>query len=515
MRIGGLASGMDIDSIVADLMKVERMPLDKLKQKKQTLEWQRDDYRDMNKLLLELDTFTFDGVMRQATFTQKTVTSSDENVVTVKNINSTSNINATIDVTRLAENAYMFGQNAITADPTFDPDGKLTNERSKLTTDFTSNTFTIQAVQKDGTLGTQVSFTIDPDEDSLNDIIDDINNSEAGVTAFYDEVTGKISLTAKNSGDVATDAEIKVTGDFLTGSLQLDSNSDIAADPDGNPLTADERGRKGKDSQFTLNGLETTRPSNTFQINGFEYTLKDTGAGVRISSTTDTDSIFEDIKSFVEKYNETIEKINDKISEERYRDYQPLTDEQKETMSDKTIELWEERAKSGLIQRDSLLSGGLSQMRIDFYSKVDGSNPDYDQLTEIGIETSSNYLEKGKLIIDEAKLKEAIAADPNAIYELFTSNGETFETKGIARRLRDTISNTISNIEKKAGKSLSSLQSYSIGKELSNISTKMDEFQDRLNQIEDRYWRQFTAMEKAIQKANSQSTYLMQQFSGV
>ncbi len=53
MRIGGLASGMDIDSIVADLMKAQRMPLDKLKQKKQTLEWQRDDYRSMNTLLLD------------------------------------------------------------------------------------------------------------------------------------------------------------------------------------------------------------------------------------------------------------------------------------------------------------------------------------------------------------------------------------------------------------------------------------------------------------------------------
>src|SRR4051812_20889711 len=53
MRISGLASGMDIDSIVSDMMKIKRMPLDKLKQQKQTMEWQRDDYRAMNTLLLD------------------------------------------------------------------------------------------------------------------------------------------------------------------------------------------------------------------------------------------------------------------------------------------------------------------------------------------------------------------------------------------------------------------------------------------------------------------------------
>lgn len=507
LRIGGLASGMDIDSIVTDLMKAERIPLDKMTQQKQTLEWQRDDYREMNTLLLELDTFIFDGVMRQATFTQKTVTSSNENEVSVNNINSTSNINATINVSRLAENAYMVGQNDIRANTNFDPAGKLADERANLATDFTSNTFIIQAVQNDGTLGEEISFTIDPAEDSLNDIISDINNSGAGVTAFFDEQTGKVSLTANNTGNVVSGAEIIVTGDFLTGSLQLDGDSDTAA--------ANSRGRVGVDAQFTLNGLTTTRASNTFNVNGYEYTLKAaSGTDVRVSSTTDTDRIFEDVKSFVDKYNEIIEKINDKISEERYRDYKPLTDEQKEVMSDKEVELWEERAKSGLLQRDSLLSSGLSQMRMDLYSKVDGTgSTDYDQLTEIGIKTSSNYRENGKLIIDEKKLKEAIQADPDAVYKLFTSDGSTFETKGLARRLRDTIDTTMDNIAAKAGKSLSTLQSYSIGKQLSNLSTEMDQFQDRLNQIEDRYWRQFTAMEKAIQQANQQSAYLMQQFS--
>ena len=74
LRISGLASGMDIDSIVTDLMKAERIPLDKIQQKKTYTEWQRDDYRTMNTALSELDTLIFEGIGKQASFNKKTVT---------------------------------------------------------------------------------------------------------------------------------------------------------------------------------------------------------------------------------------------------------------------------------------------------------------------------------------------------------------------------------------------------------------------------------------------------------
>ena len=77
MRIGGLASGMDIDSIVADLMKAERMPLDKLKQKKQVLEWQRDDYRSMNTLLLDFRS-ELTQMKLSSKYRARTTTSTDE-----------------------------------------------------------------------------------------------------------------------------------------------------------------------------------------------------------------------------------------------------------------------------------------------------------------------------------------------------------------------------------------------------------------------------------------------------
>ena len=97
LRIGGLASGMDIDGIVSQLMTAERMPLDKIEQKKIYTEWQRDDYRTMNTALSELDNMLspWKGVGTQAAFIKKPVTVSNEDAISVKNVNSTSNFSGT------------------------------------------------------------------------------------------------------------------------------------------------------------------------------------------------------------------------------------------------------------------------------------------------------------------------------------------------------------------------------------------------------------------------------------
>src|SRR4030095_6843398 len=111
LRIGGLASGMDIDGIVSELMTAERMPLDKIEQKKIYTEWQRDDYRTMNTAIKEFRDFLSvdkDGVGRQATFIKKTVAVSNNNVLSVENVNSTNNFSGTINkVTQLAKVATM------------------------------------------------------------------------------------------------------------------------------------------------------------------------------------------------------------------------------------------------------------------------------------------------------------------------------------------------------------------------------------------------------------------------
>ncbi|CAM3951946.1 flagellar hook-associated protein 2 [Mesobacillus thioparans] len=494
IRIGGLASGMDIDQIVSDLMKAERMPLDKLTQKKQYLEWQRDDYRDMNKSLLEMDQLIFDGVLRKASFVQKTVSLSNPGALSIRNINSTADFSGTVQVNRLASAASMYsnGQSAIDPSKTMEGNG------------IDVQTLKIQAIGKDGNLGAAKEIKIES-TDTIDMVISKINN-QSDVSAYFDKATGKLSIISKNTGDIVGNSEISLDsdGNFWTA-MNMDANSEAAI--------ANNVGKGGVNASLTYNGMPIERPTNTFTINGVEFSLKAvTTEPVSFSSATNTDAIIETIVKFVDKYNSLIEKMKGELEEKRYRDFQPLTKEQKESMDEKEIERWEEKARSGTLRGDSVLSGAMNKMRLDLYSVVSGL-VGKNQLAEIGIKTSSNYMDGGKLIIDQTKLKAALSENPNAVYDIFAKDGATTEEKGLGRRLRDTIKSTMLNIEKRAGKASSTNNAFTLGRNLTSIDSQINRFEDRLIKVEDRYWRQFTAMEKAIQKANSQSAYLMQQFS--
>ncbi|SFC24243.1 flagellar hook-associated protein 2 [Bacillus sp. OV322] len=495
VRISGLASGMDIDSMVKQLMTAERMPLDKLNQKKQTMEWQRDDYRDMNSTLLDLDTTIFNGVGKQSSFIKKNVTISDSNMISVRNVNSTSDFSGRIEVKELASPASITSKTAT----------NVTDSTAKLTV-LAGKTITVQAITKDGTLEDKpFSYTIKAD-DTLDSVISQIN-SNSGVTAFFDQNTKQVSFTAKNTGQTSGGKEIIFTGDeFFKNTLNVDL--DNATSTLGNSV-------QGKNATIVYNGLQTTRSSNTFQINGVEITLKQKTAvntPVTFSSAPDTDAILDTITKFVTKYNDTIKKIKDKTDEPKYRDYLPLTQEQRTSMKDDEIKLWEDKAKSGTLRNNSVLSSSLTKMRSSLYTSVPGTQT-FSQLSAIGITTTSNYLDGGKLTIDEDKLRAAIAKDPNAIYNLFNKDGATSADKGLARRLRDDIKGTMTDIESKAGKTSSVNNTFTIGKLLNSIGTQITSFQDKLTSTETRYYNQFNAMEQAIQKANSQSGYLTQMLS--
>ena len=348
--------------------------------------------------------------------------------------------------------------------------------------------------------------------DSLNSVINKVNSSSVGVTMFYDSFSDKMTLTRSQTGDFNSGGSEIVTSGQLNTAFQFGASTESG----------------GSNAVFVVNGLETQRNSNTFEMNGVSITLKQTftnntaedptltySAPVNISVNKNTDEIYNNIKGFIDKYNELIDKIGKKVSEDRYKDYTPLTDTQKEQLSDKQQEQWEEKAKSGLLRRDSTLSSLLSSMRTDFYGAVnsDSVSPSYKQLTSIGISTKP-YAREGKLEVDEAKLKKAIEEDPESVEKLFNATGSTYEQKGIAQRLYDTVNKTIDTLTTKAGSAfITNNNSFAIGKQLNTINDQIDRFEDRMKSVEDRYYRQFTAMEKAIQQANSQSANLATIFS--
>jgi len=587
MRISGLASGLDTEKMVTDLMNAHRIPLDKITQKKQYLEWQLDDYRTTNRQLFDFSKKTFDTMILSTSFAAKTVNISSPNDVAIRNMGSTSDFSGTIKVDQLAKNATLQSSGSIKfgGEELGNPPVMVMQSENTTLADLkiSGTNITISAPGKDGKMQ---SHKIEIGEkETLKSLLDNINK-ETGVNAFFDSHTGKIAMTAKNSGagsievngdlgkslgfstvytppkditktstlrELGIEEKMKIqlnkpgqlpinlefgpenTVNYIVGKInqqagkeiyRISNNGEITKviNEDGNEsITIDgslgeklgfgsNNSTSGQNAIFTFNGLKTERSSNTFQINNFEITLKQVTAEgappVTFSSSPDTDKIFDTVTKFVDEYNKLIEDLNKQIREPKYRDFQPLSAEQKKDMTDKDIELWEEKAKSGTLRNDSTISSMLTQMRTALMGTV-GS----DTLKSLGITTSKDYLANGKLVINEEELKKAISDDPNKVHEMFSKDGATVAEQGFARKLRTIVDNTQKSIAQRAGKVGDVNDTFSLGRSLKEMNNQIARFEDRLKMMETRYWKQFSAMETAINRANSQSVSLMNAFS--
>ncbi|MGC2841771.1 flagellar hook-associated protein 2 [Bacillus velezensis] len=494
-RITGLNSGLDVDSLVKKMMDAEKQPLNKLNQQKQTLEWKRDAYREVNTQIADMYSTTFNNMLMSTNWNKKTVTSSDSSVSAVA-VSAEQNISTSMSVQQLATPTTYKSSGAINF------------------TSGQSQTLKFNVTNPGETQPTEVNVTIAA-TDTIDDVISKLNSSGLGVTALKEKISNgtdyvdTIAFTSNKTGEGFTLA----AGDDATKSFLKDQLG-FAVDDATNELTAN---AEGKNAKFTFNGLEMTKTSNNFTINGIKYTLNsvtDSNKTVTINSTTDTDGIFDNIKDFVDKYNTLIKSANEKVTESKYRDYKPLTDEQREAMTDKQIEQWEAKAKSGLLRSDSTLQNGLAEMRLDLYSTVTIDGKKY-QLADFGIETSDSYTDQGKLVIkDEAKLKQKITENPALVAKLFNADSpDTAKTKnpeeqGIARRLKDTLNKMQTQISKQAGTESSVSSSFAIGKSLNEIETNISNMKTKLDDIETRYYKKFSALDTALEKLNSQSSYL-------
>jgi flagellar hook-associated protein 2 len=508
-RYFGLSgSGLDIDSMVTDLMKAQRTRQDKIKQNKTIAEWQRSGYREINNALRSLRDSA--STMRlQSTYQVKKTTSSNEAIVKVSAGGTAVTGTQDIKVTALASNARMNSSEAVTFDST------KTNLYEQLgLTSGGSVVFKINGSQE---------ISIDTSTDTIDTLVSQINSAKkivdvdgvstevsAGVTAFFDKNLNRMFISSTATGAAATVDFDDVSGSGeLFGSLKLDGNPDAGIT---DPFAA----VNGTDAAFELNGTLLNQSSNQFKIAGINYTLTGTSTTetVHVNTTADADTVYNSIKTFVDLYNTTIDKINSKISEERDSDYLPLTDEEREDLTDDQEEQWEEKAKTGVLRNDTLLSRVVSGMRSTLSSIVAETGTGYNTLASIGI-TTGDYSEKGKLYIDETKLKEAINEDPDAIRNLFSNSSDVSDEKGLAARLYDNLTSGINQLIDKAGaeSTYSKYDNSFLGKRITEYSKQISNWDTRLQDMEDRYYKQFTAMETALNKMSQQSQWLTQQFS--
>ncbi|WP_272031497.1 flagellar hook-associated protein 2 [Oceanobacillus kimchii] len=490
MRIGGLASGIDTESIIKDLMQAERIPLNKLEQDKTKLEWQRDAFRDVNKLLSELDNMMLDMKL-SSTYNSKMISSTQSDAVKATANAGASNGTYSINVSQLATSAINVSENELTLNQ------DQTLHEQGITEDVVFTTF-----DKEGNAQTH-TYQIN-EGDKLSDLFKKINDDkDSPVRMTFDENANKVIMETTRTGKYNTkaengiDNEIVFTDSFLTDSLHLSMS--------------EEKG--GENAKFTYNNAyETESRDNQYSLNGVTFQFYDTTDGnATLTVNNDVDASVENIMKFVDKYNEIVETINGSQQEEKYRDFPPLTEEQKKEMTEREIELWEEKAKSGLLKGESSLTNGLYNMRQSWYSSVNGEGA-FSSLTEIGITTSNNYLDGGKLVVDESKLREALTEDPESVQKLF-SNSSDGEDRGLINRLEDAVDITMAQISQRAGKATdTSLDNYTLGKRMKDIDSRITNFERRLELTEARYWRQFSEMERAISMMNQQSSMLMSNF---
>ncbi|MGN7469346.1 flagellar filament capping protein FliD [Brevibacillus sp. SAFN-007a] len=493
IRISGMASGMDTELMIKDLMKVQRAPVNRLEKNKILTEWKRDVYREMNTLLADLQT-TVNSIRYSANFNKKVASSENDAIASAKVVGKPKLSSYSIEVKQLAK-AEMPA--AMQFSPT------VTSSTQKLETAFS---FAI-----DGDTANPISVTTD---DTIDTVIQKINNSGKGVEAFY--IDNQLVIKSKPGetlgGDNKFDIQV-VSGDGsalgMTAAATAVSSSTRVA---------------GTNAIVVINGIEQTSTTNTIKYDGMEFNVKAANLNnpIVVTNQTDTDAVFNSIKAFVDKYNAVIEVINKKISEPKYKGYEPLLDDEKEALDDKTAEKLDNMAKSGILLRDPYLTSVLNEMRHSISTPLSGSgvNAAFDTLSEIGIGGPPNgknaYQENGKLYIDENKLRDAISNHGSDVVKLFTSFSSStdaatkYNESGIAERLYNNLSKAISDITKQAGSGTVLSDNSYLSRKIGQIDDDIDRWEDRLKQIEDRYYKQFAAMETAMSKAKSQGSWFAQ-----
>lgn len=343
-------------------------------------------------------------------------------------------------------------------------------------------------------------FTFGADA-TLREVMSQVNSSDAGVKMNYSSVTNTFSLMSKDTG---SDSAIKISGDLATAIFGAEGEI-------SHNVGKDFQANMSFDGGITFTTV--TRSDNNFTIDGAEYNFTGVGDGSDIifQTGTDVDALVDKIKGFVESYNEIMGTIIKAVNTNKYGEslgsgekYLPLTDAQKEEMSEDEIKKWEEKAKTGLLSRDSTLQTVASRLRSAMTSIVEGQG-----LYQYGIDSKS-WTDKGVLTIDEEKLRAQIAKDPDKVADLFA--GEN----GIASKVKDVVTYAVKGTGSSNGvlvdiagtDSKTSDTTSQIARRISSLKEALSKLETKLDTKKEYWWNKFTYLESYISQMNSQSSFL-------
>lgn len=362
--------------------------------------------------------------------------------------------------------------------------------------------------EADGTYKLNINGTeISLDKNStISSMMSAVNKSAAGVTMTYSSLTNSFTLESKEFGGAG---KVEVGDTSLGRSLGLvDDNGTVGAS-------------EGQNAIFEINGQEVYLNDNTYTLDGNTFTFNDNmtiGETYTVNIAKDSTTVKDALKKFVESYNKLIDDVYGYIGKSPAKDddgntYEPLTNAEKDEMSEDEITKWEEKAKQGVLYNDSTVSTVMSQMRSALYTSVTLDDGSKFGIYNLGIKTSSEWSEHGKLQIDENAFDKAFENNEDAIIKLFTDSDT-----GMMKKLNSVIdgavkssgaANTRGTLVRKAGKADSSVTTDStIYKEMVKMQDRLKELQDRYDTKEEYWWKVFTNMETAMADLNSQTSYI-------
>ena len=557
-------SGLDIESLVKMGMMNKQKQYDKMYQNEMKQEWLKEAYVGVYDSMKTFKNNMTDFKL-QSNMSAMNATSTNEDIVSVSANGAAAAMSHKVSVSQVASNAYIMtgmsgsspagitfanssnpGKNYLMdvmysgVQTTDNGDGTYSYKLNGSSTSVNGSDVAIKLTLKDSSASNarthEVTLTYDDiiqDKKTLSDLASAINKSEANIQAGFDTANGSFSMYNKTSGEKNI---INITAGnsdtaTLLNNLHLASynaqDNTLGAALSFNAGTAVEAA-KGTNAQATIDGKTYNLESNKITVAGVTYNfnnVSEVGKTTTVNVSQDTDKIVDNVKKFVDMYNTLLDSLNDKLSEEKYSDYKPLTKEQEAEMTEEQIKKWNEKAKSGLLYNNSQVRTLVSDMREALYTPVDAVDSKYNSLSAIGITTTTT---KGHVTLDEDKLRKALTEDPDCVYQLFASDQdssyiagstntnkltayekkEDYKNTGVANRLYNAMTDNMSIFENYAGTSKATDDQSYLGKLISNMQTRMTSFQTLMKSYENKLYDKYDAMEVALSKLGAQLSYI-------
>ncbi len=502
MRMTGMMSGMDTESIIQELVAAKRTKVDDVKKKQTKLEWKQDTWKELNSKLKTLQSKYIANMRFRSSYSKKTTSVSNSNAVSVITGENAVNGVQSLQVKQLAKTGYLTGAKMKSTD-----EGKLT-ALSKLSDLAGGDSITGSGQIKFQVGSKEISMEITADT-TISDVMTQLKN--AGLNANFDEKQQRLFVSAKESG-AASDFSI----------VGLDSNGQVALNALGISASSDGSSKiDGQDAIIYLNKAKFTNSTNSFEINGLTITaLNETKDGENVTITTqdDTDGIYDMIKGFLKEYNSIMNEMDKLYNADSASKYEPLTDDEKEAMSDAEVEKYEKKIKDSLLRRDSNLSSIRSMLTTTMSSGVT-VNGKQMYLSDFGIDTLSYFTaaenEKNAYHIDgdpddentsgnADKLKTLIASDPDTVVSFFSALGKELYSS----------MNKLSSAVKGYRSYGSFYDDKKMKSDYSDYTTKIAEMEQKVNDYEDKWYSKFSKMETALAKMQSNASAISSLLGG-